>query len=454
MARRSEAVKSNDRAGDGGELDLQSPLLSRRTALRWGAGLGAAGFAAVRGPRRGAAHRLQASGNVTFTHWWGPPAPYGVVMEEQALPAFAEANPEIKVDSRVIAFDDIFTTLQTQLAAGAPPDLTMIAPQNFTPLFARDVFVDLEPYVTASSTTLDRSDVYPAALERVTKDGRLFGVPTDVNVFLLYWNEDMFAEAGVNPPSPEWTWDDLLDAAIKLTKGSGASRQYGLYLPPWEIAVWAHDGEILSEDERSVRLNEPAASEAITWLADLVNVHQASPSFPGAQFGNPSEDVTILFETGRLGMIINGSHFIGQLLAADPDFVWNVAPVPRWTTQATIVQGASLAIFKDGRNPEAAWRLIDFLSSIPSQEMWARAGLLPMRISAASAFLDRPNLPSGIGAIPESLAFSRPRPFVARYAEMMAIVNRELEAAISLNEKSAQEATDAIKREVDPLLAG
>lgn len=430
-----------------------SPVMPRRTMLRWGAGLAAAGIFTTSGESRAATGVRQPTGQVTFTHWWGPPAPWGVSMQDEVMPAFLEANPEIEVDSRVLAAGDILTTLQTQIAAGDPPDMTMIQPQNFTPLYARGAFASLESFLSAGSTTLDISDIYPAALERVNKEGQLFGIPTDVNVFVLYWNEDLFAEAGVSPPSPDWTWDDMLAAALKLTKGSGAARQYGLYVPPWEIAVWAHGGEILSEDERSVLLNEPAAYEAIAWLSDLVNVHEVSPSLPGTGFGNPAEEAGILFETGRLGMLINGTHAIGQLNSTETAFSWNIAPVPTWNTQATIVQGANLCIFQDSQTQEAAWRLIDFLSSIEVQEIWAQAGLLPMRKSALSAFMEQPDMPAGVGAVPDSLAFSRPRPFVARYPEMMAVVNRELEAVIWLKEKSAQEAADAIKREVDPLLA-
>lgn len=151
-------------------------------------------------------------------------------------------------------------------------------------------------------------------------------------------------------------------------------------------------------------------------------------------------------------MFIDGSHNVGRF--GDLEFAWDIAAIPVWEQRSSIVQGASFAIFEDKPNQEAAWRFIEHFASPEMQTlMGEEGGLVPMLRSAVSSFTDQPGRPENIAVLPASLDFARPRPFVASYAQMLAAIDQELEAAIWLQEKSIAEATEAIKAQVDPLLS-
>ncbi len=142
----------------------------------------------------------------------------------QVLEGFEEKNPDIEVRYEPIS-GTYMTLIQTRIAAGTPPDLFTLSDVNAPDLIAAGVLMPLDEWIERDGVDLD--DFYPNLLNAFRHDGKIYGLPKDYNTLGLFYNKDMLAEAGVSPPQ---TWEELRDAARKLTDKSAG--RYGLCLTP------------------------------------------------------------------------------------------------------------------------------------------------------------------------------------------------------------------------------
>ena len=138
--------------------------------------------------------------------------------------------------------------------------------------------------------------------------GDLYGLPKDVGPWAFVYNKDLFDKAGVSYPSAtagEWTWDDMLEAAQKLTvdnNGDGKPEQYGVGAYSLESAVWGNGGEYIDYATGTVKVNEPAFYEAMQFVADLNLKFKVSPNQEAEQAMN----AYTRFINGQLGMFAMG----------------------------------------------------------------------------------------------------------------------------------------------------
>ena len=151
--------------------------------------------------------------------------------EATALKAAAatwnQQHPDQKVTLQFNGGND--SALQKTVAgftAGNYPDVAYQYGSSAAQLVRQPKLVDLTDRVTAPS--VDWNDFYPSAREAATVDGKVVGVPALIDNLSLVYNKAMFAQAGVAPPTNDWTWQDFRDAAAKLTDASTKTLRLGL----------------------------------------------------------------------------------------------------------------------------------------------------------------------------------------------------------------------------------
>lgn len=227
-------------------------------------------------------------------------------------------------------------------------------------------------------------------MEATKLDGEYWTIPTAVRTLALFYNKDLFEEAGLDPDSPPETWDELADYAEKLTIGeaSGRLEQSGLaWEPSQQGHHWLRDGltyqaggQVLSDDRKTVVWgDDPAGLEAFKyWL-----------SFPGelgtSQQGFYTDDVTA-FSTGKAAMNIDGSFRIGSLQSDAPDLNYAIAPLPGKDEMSTNTSFWTNGITSkvEGDKLDAAVKFLEFLTSEDVMEQWLDAtGELPAKESVA-----------------------------------------------------------------------
>lgn len=149
-----------------------------------------------------------ASGDVTIWYYWetaGHQEALNHIIQE-----FNGQQDKITVQAKYVPFADFKKQLSVGASAGELPDIVILDNPDHASYAAMGIFADI-------TDRFDVSTYYPGPVNSCTLDGRLYGVPFGSNDLVLFYNEDMLAEAGCEVPT---TWDELLDVAKKTTKGN------------------------------------------------------------------------------------------------------------------------------------------------------------------------------------------------------------------------------------------
>ena len=127
----------------------------------------------------------------------------------------------IEADLQVITWDSYWTLLEAGASGGDMPDVFWMHSNEATKYMSNDILLDLTDKVAASEKL--EMDKFPSDIKEMYQyDGKTYAVPKDIDTIALWYNKDMFDEAGIAYPDDTWTWDDLYDAAVKLTKDDGS----------------------------------------------------------------------------------------------------------------------------------------------------------------------------------------------------------------------------------------
>jgi multiple sugar transport system substrate-binding protein len=306
-------------------------------------------------------------------------------IEQRILDTFRERHPGIRIELESITAN-YRERLLTSIAAGTPPDVALVDNGSFgaAPFIARGLLVNVAPYLDRIG--VDTSAYYPEVLEIFRRPGGLYAFPKDFNPIVVYLNRDLFEQAGVALPDLDWTWDDFLDIARRLTRdvdGDGRLDTFGtlvrraFYL--WQPWVWAAGGDVLSPDGRRATgyLNAPETERAIRFLTDLVTVYRVVPSVDVQRQGSGIERA--FFLTGRIGMVMSGHWWLPSLRRSIEEGRVRVAvaPLPRYPGRdpVTVIYAAGWAVPHNTPHKRLAVELAAHLSSPEAQRLRAEYGL-------------------------------------------------------------------------------
>lgn len=367
---------------------------------------------------------------------------------------FERDHPAIKVELQITPHSRVFDKLMISTAGGRPPDVSRVSSIWFHPCAAKGLFEELGPYV-AEDKSFDLNDFYPEAVEAWGKyRGKLYCIPTDIDVYAMYYNKDLFDRAGLPYPDWSWDWQKYIEAAGKLTRTDERGRrlQWGTAVDQfWQSYIYQNGGSIVSDDLKRCTLDEPAAYEAIQWESDLINKYHVAPSAEdSAEVGAMK-----LFATGRIGMYISGS-WAAELQFRDliKDFTYDVAPLPKGKERATFFGGAAYAMLSRSQHKKEAWELVKWMTGPEYQRRAALdSQIIPSRRSVAEsgAYLKQNNPPMHRRVFLEMIQYGRANPPVPVSPEMNEIIGAELSLAI-LSKKSAKEACEKVTPVIDQLL--
>jgi multiple sugar transport system substrate-binding protein len=370
--------------------------------------------------------------------------------KENRFPDY-EKETGVRVEHVFINHGDTISTLLTWIAGGTAPDAAMLSAQYQNALAAKGALVNLSELVARIDPTYDFSDFWPKLLDTYKYQEDIYALPSDLDLGLLWYNEELFDSAGVAYPDDTWTWDEYLAAAKKLTTGRGPGRIYGTAFPDYTFFLWQNGADILSSDGKEVVINSPEAIEAIQFLADLISKHEVAPNpLTAGQTGD-------LFQMGKAAMTLGPGPWYAHYVLEDVDFKWNTAPLPRNKTKATLAWGSSFGILSSSENKEEAWEFIKWFLS-PEQQ-FIRAKQFAWFPPGATA-LQMPGFESvsvmGMTAEQKELVmreveFGRSVIVVENQNRISEIINREL-SLVWAGEKSPEEAVTIIAKEVQPLL--
>jgi multiple sugar transport system substrate-binding protein len=326
-------------------------------------------------------------GDVIEIEYWQYHFDSKVKLVDELIKEFEDENPGIKVKHTTFPYDQFNERVAAQVPAGRGPDVINLF-YGWVPRYVDSGYLQPLPQDAFPHDEIE-SEFFPM-VESVKLDGEYWTIPTAVRTIALFYNKDLFEEAGLDPESPPTTWDELVDYSLKLTKRDSNNRltQAGMAWEPsqqghhWfrDALLYQAGGEGLSEDRKTIQWdNSPAGLEAFKYWLDFVTTHKVG------ERNFYTDDVTA-FKTGHAAMNIDGSFRIGTLQADAPDLNYAIAPLPTKGDKATQASFWSNGITSEvkGKKLDASVKFIQFLTSDEVMERWLEEiGELPAKESVA-----------------------------------------------------------------------
>ena len=330
----------------------------------------------------------QPTKNVTLTFWNGFTGPDRPALEE-IVKRFNASHPKIKVQMTIMPWDSFFQKLLPSYGAGKGPDIAAMDSVQVPQYADKGVFAPLDDVYTDNVVPKDK--LVQSAVEAGKWDDKYYSIPMNFTTLLLYWNKDMFKEAGLDPNKPPADWKQWQNAAVKLTKdenGDGKPEQYGYAIadhatiPMWPILIWGNGGDVVTKDG-DVMLDDPKTVNAVEQWSNLIINKKISP------IGLGGADADKLFQSKKAAMEVVGPWMTTGFKEAGIDF--GLAMVPKGpakqVTLGTSVQFVLNAKADDDKQA-AAYEFFKYWHSQPSQQYWAvHSGFPPTRTDVGKAQL-------------------------------------------------------------------
>jgi multiple sugar transport system substrate-binding protein len=382
---------------------------------------------------------------VSLTYFTFSAAPDHLEDLERIVTAFEEDNPRVTIEVQTAAFDDYFTQLQTRVAGGDAPDTFELNYENFVTYAEAGTLLPLEQ---AADEAINPDVYYPRAYEVFAQDGTQSGLPATFSNVVLFYNKDLFDEAGVEYPTAEWTWDDERAAAEELTDAD--NEVWGTFQPisffEYFKVLAQNGGEFFNDDKTAVAFDTPEGVEAADWLLDKPGTIMPTQENMGGQ------DDAAMFKSGQLAMWHNG---IWQFAAmADAPFEWDIAVEPGSTTDASHFFANAVVASADTEHPAEAASWLQFLASSETAVQTRLEADWELPAVADQSLFDSwlsQTPPENRDAVFASLEEVVVPPVIADQAQMQDAVDAALEQA-RLGQIDAQAAVDQAAQDVNALL--
>jgi ABC-type glycerol-3-phosphate transport system substrate-binding protein len=410
----------------------------------------------------------------------GPPTaecPQGVLtltvlkpLNNPPTPAVVKAwegqNKCMRIELNEVPFAQLADKIAVLAAAANPPDIVMYDGPYTQSYAAAGILLALDPYLPAGV----REDIVQPTLDEHTYQGKLYSPGTQQTSLALFYNADMLAPLGIQPPrdvDKAWTWDQAIDAMKKCQKGEGdnvtvwglAPSRFGAGTPGFVyrdlLFVRSHgdpkaapDSDLyktywaLARDGRSAQgwINNAVAIGGAKYFADMFNVAKITP-----KAGIPNA-----FQDRKACFTIDVSYFVSGLTNNDPGFKWGVTPLPYVRTPIVHTGSITLGVMAKSKHPVEAAKFVIDVSTGQIAEDYARASRgLPTMKSITARILELKEYPLNI-FVDQIERYGHPRPPSPNFAQYDKIVSDALrDIAYGSDAKTR---LDTAARQAQPIL--
>ena len=371
---------------------------------------------------------------------------------KNGVEAFMDANPNIKVEILDIPSADYNTKLNTMLNGGSDMDVFFIKEASSTPdLVAKGQLLDLTDFIARDNVDMS---AYNGTDTPFNFDGHQYGMPARTDIYVLFYNKDLFDAANVEYPSNDMTWEEFEDLAMEMS-GDGV---YGAHFHTWTACVlnWAvQDGKhTIMDYETGYEFFKPSY-EMVLRLQDAGAIQDfADLDANGIHYSGA-------FAAGNVAMMPMGSWYMATIINAINNGEanvkeWGVATLPHPSdVSAGYTVGATtpLAINPASEKQEAAWEFVKFMSGEEGAMGYAATGSLPGRINdevlAEIGAMD--GMPEGVVDALKVANIAPDRPLLPNVTEVDAAQGRT-HKLIMLKEVTVDEGIAMMVEEVEGIL--
>lgn len=394
------------------------------------------------------------SGDITM--WTGA---WNEGLMEELMVGFNEIYPDIHVTFEYLAWDGMEDKMLTAMMAGSGADVVDMAIAWNVPYASAGCLVSLDDYIAQNG--IDLNDFYPGALETAMSNGHCYGLPYRTENTALFINEKIFIECGIvdeagNAKAPK-TWDELISTSQTIyEKTNGQVYGFGMVgsnagnlMSQLYSLFFSNNVSILNEDMTAAAFNTEAGVEAFkTWCSMYTDYEGVVPA---STLENDNTSCRTLFAAEKVAMFASAAYDIDAILAENPDIQMGYALMPGMTEATypgeSLLGGWNIGISKNSKNPDAAFALIEYLTSTDVSVDFSNT--FSARISAAQneKYADESQT-----VFKEALNYGKALPGSAHQNEITEILYNEAQAVLTGSKDAATALADA-EAEVNNILS-
>ena len=322
-------------------------------------------------------------GRIEVRFWHAMGGPLGEVLNE-LIDEFNAQHPQWHIKGESMgSYEALKQKLLASIIARNQPDMAQAYEAWISTLLGGEALVDLGQLDPEFSRELE--DFYPVFIEDSIYSGKLYSLPFNKSVPVIYYNRDMFRRAGLDPDRPPRTWEEFVEVSRRLTRdldGDGKPDQWGHkftdHATYFECLLVQNGGSILDESGERLNFNSDKGVEALQFLVDMVHRYEAADFYLGGY------QHQVDFAAQNVGMIV-ASCVSRTFMAKQLNFDWGMAPLLEKVRPASLVYGTNTVIFAQS-SPEkqkVCWEFIKWFTSPEITARWAiRTNYVPVRRSA------------------------------------------------------------------------
>ncbi len=315
---------------------------------------------------------------------------------EKLSKLYMERNPNVTVNVTTVAEPNanFYPKLQTSIAGGAPPHVSSFQGWEWQTYADKDLLAPIDEYVTRDGFTAPYPDNVKSIVDSTSRNGKKYLIPLQVATMLMFYIKKPFDEAGIPYPTDDWTYDEFLEIARKLTDTSGEFKKYGLQANGnWFRDIGWIRGTGKQEfdsivDPKKAQFSQPEIIDIVQKMAsDVYYEMKISPS-PADLSGGANS-----FQTGNCAMKYEGPWWFPtmnspELRAEGKQLEFDVVLMPKMADESRPHRGwaEGVALLK-GDNVEAAWKFASFMAGEEGDKIYSETtGRMPNNLALLESF--------------------------------------------------------------------
>ncbi|WP_329234518.1 extracellular solute-binding protein [Streptomyces canus] len=366
---------------------------------------------------------------------------------ESLAKKFEEQNPSVKVQITPVPWASAHDKLTTAIAGGNTPDMSVIGTTWMAEMAGMNGF-------QATPTSIKSSDFYPGQWDTTKYKDTSYGVPFIADTQAVYYRSDLAAKAGISG-APASDWAGYLKDLKAIQATAGKQNPKLRYASGWQIGfnswifllplVWQQGGDIYDPSTKKFTFDSPAVAKALEYYASVPTEGLAPTD---------KTDSLQAFQDGQIAVYKDGAWVSGSLRKDAPklDSTWKTMPLPKGKQAAGFAGGSDLAVFKDAKNSDAAWKFAQFLTEPANLAAYAKAtGSLP----ATPGAWDEAKLSDdeAMQAFAEQLKVSKAPPAITTWQQVADAIDSELER-LSLSKATVAQAQQDLQSKATSIGTG
>ena len=373
---------------------------------------------------------------------------------------FEKENPAIKLKPIYSgSYQESITKVLTAVKSGDAPVTSILLSTDMFTLIDEDAIVPFDDLIRTPDDQAWLKSFYPGFMENSQTGGKTWGIPFQRSTIVLYYNKEMFKEAGLDPNRPPANWKEQVEYAQKLTRrdASGKVTQWGIQIPSSGFPYWLFQAlaiqagtNLMNAAGTQTYYDKPEVIEGLTYWLDLVKKYKVHPEGI-VEWGTTPKD---FFEKKMAMMWTTTGNLTNVKSNAKFDF--GVAMLPAGKQRGSPTGGGNFYLFKKSTpaQREAAFKFIKWVTVPQRAAQWGiDTGYVAVRAEA----WDTPAMKQYVAGFPAAVVARDQLPFAK--AELSThdnqrvtkALNDGLQAALT-GTKTPEQAMKDAQREAERLL--